>query len=75
MITGEQIQECWKAPIPAKKKLDWHEPWRDNSKFIDVKIIGFRVERDWLKVYYSWTSPHFEGERFDLDIAEQFKLY
>ena len=74
MITGDQIEKCWEAPIPAKRKLNWHEKWSDNSEFIDVMIIGFRKDRQWLQVYFYYTDVR--GKRFyDLDIAEQFKLY
>lgn len=74
MITGEQIQSCWKKPINAKKKLNWHEGWRGGMETIDVLINGFRVDRHYLRVYYTYVSPTTGKEAFDSDIAEQFKI-
>lgn len=73
MITGDQIQEVWKRPIPAIKKLEWHSKWRNGMKCIQVIITGFRIERKYLKVYFSYIDK--KGTIVHgIDIASQFKI-
>lgn len=75
MITGEQIQEVWKRPIPAIKKLEWHQPFTHGvSRCINVVITGFRVERGSLRVYYDYRHPITGQVRRDVDLANQFKI-
>lgn len=75
MITGSQIQEVWKKPIPAIKKLSWHEPFKHGvTKCINVEITGFRLEGAKLVVYFCYRQPASGKIVHDSDIANQFKI-
>jgi len=75
MITGEQIEKCWEKPIPAIKKLNWHEPFKHGiSKCINVLINGFRKDRQYLRIYYEYRHPKTGKIMYDSDISTQFKI-
>lgn len=75
MITGQQIEKVWKEPIPAIKKLNWHQPFKNGlTKVINVIITGYRIERKRLKVYYDYRSPTTGKVLHGVDVANQFKI-
>ena len=75
MIKAEDLKDLYKLKaMDAKKKLDWHQKWRDGSPFIKVIITGFRFSRAGLKIYYNYECPNTGKRVYDSDMSTQFKL-
>ena len=74
MIKAEDLKDLYKGSINARKKLDWHQRWREGSPFIEVVILGFRHSRAGLKIYYNYKCPNTGTRIYDSDLSNQFKI-